>query len=136
MKKGMVTAISLLKSSEYRLKIIKAIGKDTVTPSEIAEKIGIRLNHVSMFLKELKENNLVKCLNEDTRKGRLYELTGLGKMQSTSLQVGNRIKFKDESWDFRNDFTKYSNHGFHTYPAMMIPQVARRLINSGLSLPT
>ncbi|MBU0628328.1 MAG: site-specific DNA-methyltransferase [Nanoarchaeota archaeon] len=40
----------------------------------------------------------------------------------------NRIKFKDESWDFRNDFTKYSNHGFHTYPAMMIPQVARRLI--------
>src|SRR3989339_450658 len=49
-------------------------------------------------------------------------------MQSTSLQMENRIKFKDESWDFRNDFTKYSNHGFHTYPAMMIPQVARRLI--------
>ena len=49
----MVTAISLLKSSEYRLKIVKAIGKDTVTPSEIAEKIGIRLNHVSTFLKEL-----------------------------------------------------------------------------------
>ena len=49
-------------------------------------------------------------------------------MQSTSLQLENRIKFKDESWDFRNDFTKYSNHGFHTYPAMMIPQVARRLI--------
>ena len=78
MQKGMVTAISLLKSSEYRFKIIKAIGKDTVTPSEIAKKIGIRLNHVSMFLKGLKESNLVKCLNEDTRKGRLYELTELG----------------------------------------------------------
>jgi DNA modification methylase len=49
-------------------------------------------------------------------------------MQSTNLQLKNRIKFKDESWDFRNDFTKYNNHGFHTYPAMMIPQVARRLI--------
>src|SRR3989338_819548 len=49
-------------------------------------------------------------------------------MQSTSLQMENRIKFKDESWDFRKDFTKYSNHGFHTYPAMMIPQVAKRLI--------
>ncbi|MBI3034715.1 DNA adenine methylase [Candidatus Woesearchaeota archaeon] len=49
-------------------------------------------------------------------------------MQSASLQTENRIKFKDESWDFRKDFTKYSNHGFHTYPAMMIPQVARRLI--------
>jgi predicted transcriptional regulator len=79
MEKGMVNAISLLKSSGYRLKIVRAIGSDTLTPSEIAEKINIRLNHVSAFLKELKENNLVKCLNEDSRKGRLYELTELGK---------------------------------------------------------
>jgi predicted transcriptional regulator len=79
MEKGMVTAISLLKSSEYRFKIIESIGKNTLTPSEIAEKTKIRLNHVSMFLKELKDNNLVKCLNEDTRKGRLYELTEVGK---------------------------------------------------------
>ena len=84
----MVTAISLLKSSEYRLKIMKAIGKDTVTPSEIAEKIGIRLNHVSTFLKELKENNLVKCLNEDRRKGRLYELTELGQNAINKLTNG------------------------------------------------
>ena len=84
----MVTALSLLKSSEYRLKIVKAIGKDTVTPSEIAEKIGIRLNHVSTFLKELKEINLVKCLNEDTRKGRLYELTELGQNAINKLTNG------------------------------------------------
>lgn len=83
----MVTAISLLKSSEYRLKIIKAIGNDTVTPSEIAKNTGIRLNHVSTFLKELKENNLVKCLNEDTRKGRLYELTELG--QNAIKKINN-----------------------------------------------
>ena len=75
----MVKAISLLKSSEYRSKIIKAIGNDTLTPSEIAQKINIRLNHVSIFLKELKENSMVKCLNEESRKGRLYEQTTLGK---------------------------------------------------------
>ena len=75
----MVNAISLLKSSVYRLKIIKAINNETLTPSEIADKTKIRLNHVSMFLKELKENKLVECLNEETRKGRLYELTELGK---------------------------------------------------------
>lgn len=75
----MVTAVSLLKSSEYRLKIIKSIGNNTLTPSEIAGKTKIRLNHVSFFLKELKDNNMVKCLNEDTRKGRLYELTETGK---------------------------------------------------------
>jgi len=39
-------------------------------------------------------------------------------------------KYKDESWDFRKENTKYSNHGFHTYPAMMIPQVAKRLIDT------
>ena len=75
----MVNAISLLKSSKYRLRIIKAINNDTLTPSEIADKTKIRLNHVSMFLKELKENKLVECLNEEARKGRLYELTELGK---------------------------------------------------------
>ena len=75
----MVTAVSLLKSSEYRLKIIQAIGSDTLTPSEIANKINIRLNHVSLFLRELKDKKLVKCLNEESRKGRLYELTPLGK---------------------------------------------------------
>jgi len=79
MQKGMVTAVSLLKSSGDRLKIMQAIGNDTLTPSEIANKINIRLNHVSLFLRELKNNKLVKCLNEESRKGRLYELTELGK---------------------------------------------------------
>jgi site-specific DNA-methyltransferase (cytosine-N4-specific) len=50
-------------------------------------------------------------------------------MQSKNLQMEMPKKFKDESWDFRKSFTKYSNHGFHTYPAMMIPQIAKRLID-------
>ncbi|HNV50714.1 MAG TPA: DNA methyltransferase [Bacteroidales bacterium] len=36
----------------------------------------------------------------------------------------------DESWDFRNANTKEFTHCFHSYPAMMIPQVARRIINT------
>lgn len=75
----MIDAISLIKSSEYRHKIIKAIGNEVLTPSEIAKKVDIRLNHVSMVLTELKEKKVVKCLNEETKKGRLYELTELGK---------------------------------------------------------
>lgn len=47
-------------------------------------------------------------------------------MQSINLTKGK--KFKDTSWDFKTAFTKYSNHGFHTYPAMMIPQITKRLI--------
>ena len=37
-------------------------------------------------------------------------------------------KHKTEAWDFRNADTKQYTHCFHNYPAMMIPQVARRLL--------
>ena len=75
----MINAISLIKSSEYRHKVLKAIGDEVITPSEIARKVDLRLNHVSMVLTDLKAKKLVKCLNEETKKGRLYQLTELGK---------------------------------------------------------
>lgn len=31
-------------------------------------------------------------------------------------------------WDFKSENTKTYTHGFHTYPAMMIPQIAKKLI--------
>lgn len=31
-------------------------------------------------------------------------------------------------WDFKSENTKSFTHGFHTYPAMMIPQIAKKLI--------
>ncbi|MFN2452884.1 MAG: DNA methyltransferase [Pyrinomonadaceae bacterium] len=37
-------------------------------------------------------------------------------------------KYTDESWDFRRSDTKTYTHCFHSYPAMMIPQVAGRLL--------
>ena len=75
----MINAISLIKSSEYRHKVLKAIGDEVIAPSEIARKVNLRLNHVSMVLTDLKDKKLVKCLNEETKKGRLYQLTELGK---------------------------------------------------------
>ncbi len=79
MNEKLIAGISLIKSSNYRYKILKSIGNEIKTPSEIAKEVDIRLNHVSMFLKELKESNLVVCLNESAKKGRLYRLTELGK---------------------------------------------------------
>lgn len=32
------------------------------------------------------------------------------------------------NWDFSESDTKYATHGFHTYPAMMVPQIASQLI--------
>lgn len=50
-------------------------------------------------------------------------------MQS-KLSIVNSINKREEdsSWDFKGADTKYNNHGIHNYPAMMIPQIARRLI--------
>ena len=38
------------------------------------------------------------------------------------------MKYFDDSWDFKKAETKEYTHCFHNYPAMMIPQIARRLL--------
>jgi len=38
-------------------------------------------------------------------------------------------KYIDEKWDFRYVNTKVHSHGFHNYPAIMIPQIAGALID-------
>jgi predicted transcriptional regulator len=65
MDKKMIKGISLLKNSIYRQKILYCLSNENyLTPTEISKKTEIRLNHVSNFLKDLKNNNLVICLNE------------------------------------------------------------------------
>ena len=65
--------VGYVMASEYRTKILKSIGDSIKIPSAIAEEIGLRTNHVSNVLKDLKDKNLVVCLNEDAKKGRLYK---------------------------------------------------------------
>jgi len=40
------------------------------------------------------------------------------------------IRRIDYSWDYRGEKSKTYTHGIHTYPAMFIPQVARRLLEN------
>ncbi len=50
---------------------------------------------------------------------------GKGKIEKTYKSKKRRI---DYSWDFRGEDTKSYTHGIHNYPAMFIPQLARRII--------
>jgi len=44
---------------------------------------------------------------------------------------GSELKRRiDYSWDYRGEKIKSYTHGLHTYPAMFIPQVARRLLET------
>ncbi|HJJ42439.1 MAG TPA: DNA methyltransferase [Methanocorpusculum sp.] len=47
-----------------------------------------------------------------------------------NICADERKKCHDSSWDYKEFNTKIVSHGVHTYPAMMIPQVARRLIET------
>ncbi len=79
MEKEFIKGWSLVKSSEYRLKILKSLQENVKTPSEIAKETSIRLNHISTFLSEMSNHKLVECLNKDDKKGRLYKITEMGK---------------------------------------------------------
>ena len=47
----------------------------------------------------------------------------------SNLQVHQRsLKYQDDSWDFKSADTKDLTHCFHNYPAIMIPQIPRRIL--------
>lgn len=80
MDKTMIKGLKLLKTSENRLKILRILNNGKIlTPSEIAKETNIVVNHVSTFLKEFKDSKLVICLNEEDKRGRLYQITANGK---------------------------------------------------------
>ena len=74
---------SYVKISSYREKVITALetaGVNGLTPTEIAEECGILVNHISKVLKELRDKDLIQCINPRVRKGKIYRLTPLGEM--------------------------------------------------------
>lgn len=66
-------------SSKYRTNVLKAFGDKPRFPSELAKKAGIKQNHISNVLKELKNKGLVDIINPEAKKGRYYVLTELGR---------------------------------------------------------
>lgn len=70
---------SYVEISKYREKTLKSIGNNVKIPTNIAKDSGIRKNHISKVLSELKSKEIVECINEEARKGRLYRLTDTGK---------------------------------------------------------
>ena len=74
----MLKEMSYVKISKYRAKVMKSLDGEVLIPSQIAKNSGIRTNHISKVLSELKAHELVECINPEVRKGRLYRLTDKG----------------------------------------------------------
>ena len=82
----LIGSLAYLMASKYRVKVINTLAEDTFkTPKEISNETGIIMNHISNILTNLKKNNLIICVNEGNRKGRLYTLTPLGIMVKEKL---------------------------------------------------
>jgi predicted transcriptional regulator len=73
--------LSVIKASKHKQNILKILAdEDLKIPSEIGQMLNLKTNHISVNLKELKEMNIVKCLNEEKKKGRLYCITDKGRV--------------------------------------------------------
>lgn len=77
-EKDLFILIGFVKVSRYRVNVLNAIGTSYKMPSEIAREVDLRTSQVSRVLADLKRENLVVCINENVRKGRLYKCTSLG----------------------------------------------------------
>ena len=82
----MLTEISYVQISQYRTKVMKALEGEVKIPSNIARDSGIRTNHISKVLGELKNHELFECINPEVRKGRLYRLTETGEEVVKNLE--------------------------------------------------
>ena len=78
MKKENYNTIGFIRASQYRGEILKILNEDMKIPTEITNNIKIRVSTVSNTLNDLKKYELIRCLNENAKKGRLYEITPYG----------------------------------------------------------
>ena len=67
-------------SSSYREKVIEVLFTNQygLMPKQIAQECDIKVNHISKTLSELVDNGLIRCINPEMRKGRIYQLTMKG----------------------------------------------------------
>ena len=70
--------ISLLLRSKKRVEVLKSLEFEDKIPSKISKDIGDNSNHVSKYLKTLKDAELVVCLNEEDARYRFYSITDKG----------------------------------------------------------
>ena len=77
-EKELYTILGFVKISKYRMATMKTIGTTFKMPSEISRESGLKTSQVSSALLDLKKKNLVVCLNEESKKGRIYRCTDFG----------------------------------------------------------
>lgn len=79
MEQEKIEKLGFVRASRYRNNILLFVGDGVKKPSEIANAVDLSNKNISRYLKDLKDKDLIVCLNEDAKMGRLYKLTEEGK---------------------------------------------------------
>lgn len=75
----LIEKIAYVLASQHRTNILDYMGNGLYTPKQIGEAIGVRTNHISNLLSQLKKQDLIYCVTPNMHKGKLYSLTDDGK---------------------------------------------------------
>ena len=78
--------IDYVKNSTYRTKVIMSLDDKVKISSEIANDAGILQNNIYNTIRQLKEHELIECINPEVKKGKLYRLTEKGKKINNGLR--------------------------------------------------
>ena len=85
-----LTELSYVKISQYRTKVMSIMDREELKiPSQIAEESDIIQNHISKTIKQLKDHELIECVNPEVKQGRLYRLTETGEKVAEFLDSFN-----------------------------------------------
>jgi len=71
--------VGKVNSSQYRKRVLVKLGESEQTPTSLEKILNIKISHISRAIKELVDLKLVKCLNPQLRKSKIYSLTQFGK---------------------------------------------------------
>jgi predicted transcriptional regulator len=84
--------LGFIKASKHREEIVKILGEEILTPTEISRALDLHTSQVSRNLAELVEKGLARILTPNLRKGKVYTLTDVGKECLDVLKGDNREK--------------------------------------------
>ena len=70
--------LGFLKSSIYRLQVLKKLKIGFATPSDISSDFNVELSQISRTLSELEKNDLILCTTPHRTKGRIYRISDKG----------------------------------------------------------
>ena len=88
--------LGYLIASSISRKVLHALKLGHETPTSLSRFLKISLSNISTKLGELKRRGLVRCVNPDRRKGRIYIITEKGKILLESLPNGYKLEFNQD----------------------------------------